>query len=204
MLPFATGHPRNILNQCVISISVHTPAVVQCDGAAPIFKNVPLLVVGGGDTAMEEASYLSKYGSVVYIVHRRDEFRASKVMVERARANPKIKFLMECELVEVVGDSKVVTGGRVRNNSSGEIIDLDLGGVFYAIGHDPATAFLNGQVALDSAGYIVTAPDSTATSIPGVFAAGDVQDHVWRQAVTAAGTGCMAALEAERFLSAKL
>ncbi|KAG2434357.1 hypothetical protein HYH02_012373 [Chlamydomonas schloesseri] len=178
-------------------------ACAVCDGAAPIFRNKPIAVIGGGDSAMEEATFLTKYGSKVYIIHRRDSFRASKIMAKRALEHPKIEVLWNSVVTEAYGNDKGLLGGvKVQDVVSGQVRDLPLAGLFFAIGHQPATAFLNGQLELDSDGYIVTAPDSTATSVPGVFAAGDVQDKKWRQAITAAGTGCMAALEAEHFISA--
>lgn len=176
-------------------------ACAVCDGAAPMFRNNPIAVIGGGDSAMEEAHFLTKYGSKVYIIHRRDELRASKIMQKRALEHPKIEFLWSSVVEEAYGNEKGVLGGlKVRNLKTGEITDVKVSGLFFAIGHEPATKFLDGQIDLDTEGYIVTAPDSTATNIPGVFAAGDVQDKKWRQAITAAGTGCMAALEVERFL----
>lgn len=177
-------------------------ACAVCDGAAPIFRNKPLAVIGGGDSAMEEANFLTKYGSKVYIIHRRDEFRASKIMQNRALSNPKIEVLWNSSAVEAYGEeSKNVLGGlKIKNSVSGEVSDLKVSGLFFAIGHEPATKFLNGKLELDSDGYIVTKPGSTHTSIPGVFAAGDVQDKKYRQAITAAGTGCMAALDAEHYL----
>eukprot|EP00035_Acanthoeca_spectabilis_P025345 m.458010 g.458010 ORF g.458010 m.458010 type:complete len:387 (-) comp21399_c0_seq1:202-1362(-) len=178
-------------------------ACAVCDGAAPIFRGVPLAVIGGGDTAMEEALFLTRYGSKVYVLHRRDELRASKVMRERALRHPKIDFLFNTEVVSAHG-SKTLESLTIRNNKTDDVTELAVGGLFYAIGHDPATAFLEGQLDLTNDGYIVTTPGRTSTSVRGVFAAGDVQDHEWRQAVTAAGSGCMAALEAERFLASKL
>ncbi|KAA8547620.1 hypothetical protein F0562_004049 [Nyssa sinensis] len=177
-------------------------ACAVCDGAAPIFRNKPLAVIGGGDSAMEEATFLTKYGSKVYIIHRRDEFRASKIMQNRVSSNPKIEILWNSVVVEAYGeDSKGVLGGlKIKNTVSGEVSDLKASGLFFAIGHEPASKFLDGQLELDSDGYIVTKPGTTQTSVRGVFAAGDVQDKKYRQAVTAAGTGCMAALEAEHYL----
>lgn len=176
-------------------------ACAVCDGAAPIFRNKPLAVIGGGDSAMEEASFLSKYGTKVYIIHRRGEFRASKIMQKRTFQNPKIEVLWNTVVVEAVGNEKgMLAGLKLRNLVSGEVTNLDVSGLFFAIGHEPATKFLDGQVELDADGYVVTKPGTTQTSILGVFAAGDVQDKKWRQAITAAGTGCMAALEAEHFL----
>ncbi|KAI5418905.1 thioredoxin reductase NTRB [Lathyrus oleraceus] len=177
-------------------------ACAVCDGAAPIFRNKPLVVVGGGDTAMEEATFLSKFGSKVYIIHRRDEFRASKMMQSRVMKNPKVEVLWNSVVVGAYGDEKgrVLGGVKVKNLVNGDMFDLKVSGLFFAIGHEPATKFLDGQVELDSDGYIVTKPGTTMTSVDGVFAAGDVQDKKYRQAITAAGTGCMAALDAEHYL----
>ncbi|PON82759.1 Thioredoxin reductase [Trema orientale] len=178
-------------------------ACAVCDGAAPIFRNKPLAVIGGGDSAMEEANFLTKYGSEVYIIHRRDSFRASKIMQNRALSNPKIRVLWNSVVVEAYGgdgEKKVLGGLKVKNLLTGQVSDLNVSGLFFAIGHEPATKFLGGQLELDSDGYVVTKPGTTFTSVPGVFAAGDVQDKKYRQAVTAAGTGCMAALEAEHYL----
>lgn len=177
-------------------------ACAVCDGAAPIFRNKPLFVIGGGDSAVEEAVFLTKYGSVVNLVHRRDELRASKIMAERAIKHPKIKILWNTEVSQVAG-GKVVEKVKLQNVITNQIEERDAGGVFFAIGHSPNTNFLNNQLALSAAGYIKVTPGSTYTSVEGVFAAGDVQDPVYRQAVTAAGSGCMAALDAERWLSAK-
>lgn len=177
-------------------------ACAVCDGAAPIFRNKPLAVIGGGDSAMEEATFLTKFGSSVYIIHRRDTFRASKIMQQRALTNPKIQVLWNSVVVEAYGQENhnVLGGLKVKNVVSGEVSDLKVSGLFFAIGHEPATKFLDGQLELDSEGYVVTKPGTTQTSVHGVFAAGDVQDKKYRQAVTAAGTGCMAALEAEHYL----
>ncbi|CAK8561835.1 unnamed protein product [Lathyrus sativus] len=177
-------------------------ACAVCDGAAPIFRNKPLVVVGGGDTAMEEATFLSKFGSKVYIIHRRDEFRASKMMQSRVMKNPKVEVLWNSMVVGAYGDEKgrVLGGVKVKNLVNGDVFDLKVSGLFFAIGHEPATKFLDGQVELDCDGYIVTKPGTTMTNVDGVFAAGDVQDKKYRQAITAAGTGCMAALDAEHYL----
>ncbi|KAL5557374.1 hypothetical protein UlMin_039610 [Ulmus minor] len=177
-------------------------ACAVCDGAAPIFRNKPLAVIGGGDSAMEEANFLTKYGSAVYIIHRRDSFRASKIMQNRALSNPKIKVVWNSVVEEAYGEEgKGNLGGlKLKNLVTGEVSDLKVSGLFFAIGHEPATKFLGGQLKLDSDGYVVTTPGTTQTSVHGVFAAGDVQDKKYRQAVTAAGTGCMAALEAEHYL----
>ncbi|KAL5818898.1 hypothetical protein ACOSQ3_022838 [Xanthoceras sorbifolium] len=174
-------------------------ACAVCDGAAPIFRDKPLAVIGGGDSAMEEANFLTKYGSKVYIIHRRDTFRASKIMQNRALTNPKVEVIWNSTVVEAYGD-KVLGGLKVKNVVSGEVSDLKVSGLFFAIGHEPATKFLDGQLELDSDGYVVTKPGTTQTSVRGVFASGDVQDKKYRQAITAAGTGCMAALEAEHYL----
>jgi len=176
-------------------------ACAVCDGAAPMFRNKPIGVIGGGDSAMEEAMFLTKYGSKVYVIHRRDELRASKIMQKRALANPKIEFLWSTAVDQAYGDERgLLAGVKLKNLKTGESTDLALNGLFFAIGHEPATKFLDGQLELDTDGYIKTVPGSTVTSVPGVFAAGDVQDKKWRQAITAAGSGCMAALEVERFL----
>jgi len=174
-------------------------ACAVCDGALPIFRGKPLVVIGGGDTASEEANYLTKFASKVYVVHRRDELRASKIMAKRLLDNPKVEMVWDSAAEETLGE-RCLTGVRVKNLKTGAERVLEAAGLFYAIGHVPNTEFLGGQVRLDDTGYIVTVPGSTQTNVAGVFACGDVQDKVWRQAVTAAGTGCMAALEAERFL----
>ncbi len=178
-------------------------ACAVCDGALPRFRNKPLVVVGGGDSAVEEATYLSKFASTVHLVHRRDQLRASKIMQERLFANPKIAPRWNRTLAEVLGnDTDGVTGVRLESTVGAPPETLEVTGVFLAIGHTPNTAFLEGQLQLDSKGYIVwTKPQRTWTSVEGVFAAGDVADSYYRQAVTAAGTGCMAALDAERWLA---
>jgi thioredoxin reductase (NADPH) len=169
-----------------------------CDGY--FFKGKPIAVVGGGDSAMEEAIYLTKFATKVTVVHRRDALRASKIMQDKAFANPKIEFIWDSEIVEVKDvDKGAVTSVVVRNLKTGKRHELPLDGVFIAIGHTPNTSLFKGQIELDANGYIVTR-HGTRTSVPGVFAAGDVQDHIYRQAVTAAGTGCMAAIDAEHYL----
>lgn len=180
-------------------------ACAVCDGALPRFRNKPLVVVGGGDSAVEEATYLTKYASSVHMLMRRDVFRASKIMQERARSNPKIKIHYFREVDDVLGDDKQgVTGVRMRDNQRGGNEDIDASGLFLAIGHTPNTAFLKGQLALNERGYIkYTTPMRCFTSVEGVYAAGDVADDYYRQAITSAGTGCMAALDAERYLAAR-
>ncbi len=178
-------------------------ACAVCDGALPRFRNKPLVVVGGGDSAVEEGTYLSKFASTVYLVHRRDQLRASKIMQARALENPKITLKWNRALDEVLGtDKDGVTGVRLKSTVDSQTETLAVSGVFLAIGHTPNTDFLDGQVQTDDKGYIVwTKPARTNTSVEGVFAAGDVADSYYRQAVTAAGTGCMAALDAERWLA---
>ena len=178
-------------------------ACATCDGF--FYREKLVAVIGGGITAVEEALFLTNFASNVILVHRRDELRAEKILQERLFRNAKIQVQWDSVLDEILGDSDPlgVTGARIRNVHSGEITDLDVHGVFIAIGHDPNTGIFKGQLDIDGEGYIYTAPDSTATSIPGVYAAGDVQDKIYQQAVTAAGTGCMAALEAEGYLAAQ-
>ncbi len=180
-------------------------ACAVCDGALPRFRNKPLAVVGGGDSAVEEADYLTKFASTVYMIHRRDELRASKIMAERAMDNPKIEILWNTTLAEVLGDdASGVTGVRLQSTAGKPDVTKDVTGVFLAIGHTPNTAFLKGKLALTEKKYIRwTTPARTYTSVEGVFAAGDVADDYYRQAITAAGSGCMAALDAERWLAAK-
>ena len=175
-------------------------ACAVCDGALPFFRNQPLMVIGGGDTAVEEATYLTKFGSVVYLVHRRDELRASKIMQKRALENEKIEIMWNTVLEDAVGE-QFVTGAQVKNVKSMEVKEIPVAGIFYAIGHTPNTQAFKGQIDLDESGYIKVKEGTQATSVEGVFAAGDVQDHKYRQAVTAAGSGCAAALEAERWLA---
>jgi len=175
-------------------------ACAVCDGALPVFRDKVLAVVGGGDSAVEEATFLTKYGSKVLMIVRRDVLRAAKVMQERAKNNPKIEIMFNTIPLEVLGE-KNVSGLKIKNVLTNVQTTLSVGGLFYAIGHLPNTAFLRSQLELDETGYIKTKPGSAKTSVEGVFAAGDVQDKVYRQAVTSAGTGCMAALDAEHFLS---
>jgi thioredoxin reductase (NADPH) len=171
-----------------------------CDAA--FFGDKRVIVVGGGDSAMEEAVFLAKFASSVTVVHRRDEFRASPIMLDRARSNDKISFMTNAVVDEVVGDGKV-TAVRLRDTRTGAITELEADGLFVAVGHDPNTSLFLDQLDHDEAGYLVTQPGSTATNIDGVFAVGDVVDHVYRQAITAAGSGCMGALDAERWLAAQ-
>ena len=174
-------------------------ACATCDGF--FFKDKKVLVVGGGDSAMEEASFLTKFASEVTIVHRREEFRASKIMVDRALSNPKIKVAYNSSIEEIIGTKDTgVTSAMIKNTKTGRVEEKKCDGIFMAIGHIPNTQLFDGVIELDNAGYIITKPDSTYTNVDGVFACGDVQDHTYRQAVTAAGSGCMAALDAERWL----
>jgi thioredoxin reductase (NADPH) len=170
-----------------------------CDGA--FFREKEVYVVGGGDSAFEEALFLTKFASRVHLVHRRDEFRASRIMVDRAEANEKLDFVLNAVVEEIVGDLKV-EALRLRNTLTDETWEVPADGVFVAIGHDPNTSLVVDQLDHDAAGYLITKPGTTETNVPGVFAAGDVQDHTYRQAITAAGSGCMSALDAERYLAA--
>ncbi len=169
-----------------------------CDGF--FFRNQNIAVVGGGDSAMEEANFLTKFADKVTLIHRRDSLKASKIMAERAQANPKIEFLWNSEVVDVLGENKV-SGLSIRNTVSGDLSVLDATGLFVAIGHDPRSELVKGQVSLDDEGYVKVGQGSTKTNLEGVFACGDLVDHTYRQAITAAGSGCAAALDAERFLS---
>jgi len=176
-------------------------ACAVCDGAVPIFRNKPLVVIGGGDSAAEEATYLTRYASHVYVLVRRDELRASSIMAKRLLNHPKVTVLFNTVAVEAKGDGELLNAVRIKDTKTGTERDMQANGLFYAIGHDPATSIVKGQLELDADGYIVTDPGTSRTSVKGVFAAGDVQDKKYRQAVTSAGTGCVAALEAERLLA---
>jgi thioredoxin reductase (NADPH) len=176
-------------------------ACAVCDGAVPIFRNKPLAVIGGGDSAAEEATYLTKYGSHVYVLVRRGELRASKIMAKRLMNNPKITVLWNTVATECLGDGDLLNALRLKNVQTGEERNLDVSGLFYAIGHEPATSLVRTQLDTDPDGYIITTPGTTQTSVKGVFAAGDVQDKRYRQAITSAGSGCMAALEAEKLIA---
>ncbi|HEX2208651.1 MAG TPA: thioredoxin-disulfide reductase [Longimicrobium sp.] len=201
----ATGARANWLGlENEIRLAQHgggVSACAVCDGALPAFRDKRLAVIGGGDSAMEEANYLTKFASEVVIIHRRDSFRASRIMADRTLSNPKIRVEWNTKVADVLGDD-FITALLLEDANTGERRELEVGGLFVAIGHTPNTQFLQGQVDLTPHGYVV-APHAwrTATSVPGVFAAGDVMDDYYRQAITAAGTGCMAALEAERWLS---
>ncbi len=204
-LVIATGASANYLGLASESRykNFGVSACAVCDGALPRFRNQPVVVVGGGDSAAEEGSYLTKFASTVHLVHRRDALRASKVMAERLLAHPKVKPIWNSVVEEVLGDSeKGMTGVRVKDVRNGETRTLNAAGMFVAIGHTPNTGFLGGQVAVDPKGFIVLKdPFRTTTSVEGVFAAGDVADPLYKQAITAAGMGCKAALDAERWLA---
>lgn len=176
-------------------------ACATCDGA--FFRNVEVGVVGGGDTAMEEANFLTRFASKVYIIHRSESFKASKIMLERAQKNPKIEFIMDTVVEEVTGDEKSMSGVKLKSTKTGAITEKALQGLFIAIGHQPNTKLFKGILDMNDVGYLTTKPGTTYTNIPGVFAAGDVQDAIYRQAITAAGTGCMASLDAERWMDAE-
>lgn len=178
-------------------------ACATCDGF--FFRDKKVLVVGGGDSAMEEATFLTKFASEVVLIHRRDEFRASKIMIDRALANPKISVEYNSNVDDIIGTKETgVTAVRLKDTMSGAKRDVVCDGIFMAIGHKPNTQLFNGSIDLDNAGYIITNSDTTYTNLEGVFACGDVQDHVYRQAITAAGTGCMAAIDAERWLEQEI
>ena len=202
-LIIATGASARLLQlesgkKPVLGYGVSTCAT--CDGF--FYREKKVMVVGGGDTAMEEATFLTKFATTVTIVHRRDEFRASKIMLDRARNNPKIRFLMNTVIADIDDHEKGVERVKLRNTKTNAVTEEEINGVFIAIGHDPNTSVFKGQLATDADGYLITA-HGPCTSIPGVYAAGDVQDRHYRQAITAAGSGCMAAIEAERWLSAQ-
>tara|TARA_B100000749_G_scaffold280771_1_gene278611 strand:+ start:102878 stop:103804 length:927 start_codon:yes stop_codon:yes gene_type:complete len=173
-------------------------ACATCDGA--FFRDQVVSVIGGGDTAMEEAQFLTRFAKKVYVIHRRDSFRASKIMADRVVSNDKVEVLWNSQLHDVIGDNTGVKKIAVKNVQSNEVQEIDMDGVFIAIGHKPNTEVFKGQLEMDETGYLITKPDNTYTSVDGVFAAGDVQDHVYRQAITAAGTGCMSAIDCERWL----
>ena len=176
-----------------------------CDGALPMFRNQELAVVGGGDSAVEEASYLTKFASKVYLIHRRDKLRASKAMQERAfklEHEGKLKLVWDSQVIDVLGD-KTITGLKLKNTKTGAISEMPIKGLFMGIGHTPNTDLFKGQLELEETGYLKVRAGSSYTNVPGIFAAGDVADHTYRQAVTAAGTGCMAAIDCERWLSAE-
>lgn len=176
-------------------------ACAVCDGAVPIFRNKPLAVIGGGDSACEEAHFLTKYGAKVYLIVRKDHLRASTIMQRRVEKNDKIEILYNTVTLEAQGDGKLLNNLKIKNVKTDAVTDLQVNGLFYAIGHTPATKIVQGQVETDEAGYVKTVPGTSKTSIEGFFAAGDVQDSEYRQAITSAGSGCMAALDAEKYLT---
>ncbi len=176
-------------------------ACATCDAA--FFRNVEVAIVGGGDTAMEEANFLTRFASKVYVVHRSESFKASKIMLDRAQKNPKIEFIMDTVVEEILGDEKSVTGVKLKSTKTGAVSEKAVQGLFIAIGHQPNTKLFKDILDMNDVGYLVTKPGTTYTNIPGVFAAGDVQDAIYRQAITAAGTGCMASLDAERWMEAE-
>ena len=176
-------------------------ACATCDGA--FFKDVEVGVVGGGDTAMEEANFLTRFASKVFIIHRSENFKASKIMLERAQKNPKIQFIMNTAVEEILGDGKSMNAVKLKNTKNSEVTEMKLQGLFIAIGHQPNTKIFGGLLDMNEAGYLKTKPGTTLTNIEGVFAAGDVQDPYYRQAITAAGSGCMASLDSERWLEAQ-
>lgn len=178
-------------------------ACAVCDGALPLYRNKELAVIGGGDSAIEEATHLTKFGSKVYLIHRRDKLRASQAMQKKAMNNPKLEIIWDTVLEEAIGDGKLLTAIKVKNIKTNVVKDMAVAGLFYAIGHTPNTEIFKEFLDLDEAGYIKTVPGSTRTSKEGIFAAGDVQDPTYRQAISAAGSGCMAALDAERWLGDK-
>lgn len=203
----ATGAKANYLGLPSEKVYMNrgVSACAVCDGALPRFRNKPLVVVGGGDSAVEEATYLTKFSPKVYMVHRRDVLRASKIMAERALSNERIQMVWDSAVVEILGEEKAgVTAVRVKNLKTGEINDLAASGAFMAIGHTPNTSFLGGQLETNEKGYLkLSIPFRTNTTVEGIFAAGDVADDYYRQAITSAGSGCMAALDAERWLGAQ-
>ena len=176
-------------------------ACATCDAA--FFRNVEVAIVGGGDTAMEEANFLTRFASKVYLIHRSESFKASKIMLERAQKNPKIEFIMDTVIEEVLGDGKSVTGVKLKSTKTGTQSEKAVQGLFIAIGHHPNTKLFKDILDMNEVGYLITKPGTTYTNIPGVFAAGDVQDAIYRQAITAAGSGCMASLDAERWMDAE-
>ena len=176
-------------------------ACATCDGA--FFRNVEVGVVGGGDTAMEEANFLTRFASKVYIIHRNDNFKASKIVLDRAKKNPKIEFITNAVVEEVLGDGKSMTAVRLKSTTTNESQEKKLQGLFIAIGHQPNSKIFQGILEMNEVGYLKTKPGTSYTNVEGVFASGDVQDHVYRQAITAAGSGCMASIDAERWLEAQ-